>query len=189
MKMLSTIGFVFLATLVWTIPSFAMDKEYHVDLAKSTFDFSFKSTLHPVSGEVHQFSGKIIADIDKGIDLKNGKFVFDVNSMDTDEPKRDENMRTMLQAHEYSNIVFEVESAELVRNETTVIHGQLTIRDVKLPLDIPAKVIKADGGLILSGEVPLSLKKFALRPPSVMMFIRVFDRVKTNFTFYLKENV
>lgn len=189
MKRLSSIGLIFLSILAWTIPSFAQDKEYRVDPAKSTINFSFRSTLHPVAGEVHQFLGKIIADTDKNIVLKNGKFVFDVNSMDTHEPRRDENMRTMLHAQEYASIVFEIENAELVHDETTVIHGQLTIRDVKVPLDISAKLVKVNDGLILSGEVPLSLKKFSLKPPSVMMVIKVFDRVKTNFSVYMKESL
>lgn len=189
MNKVSSFGLILLVIFTWTPPSFAKEKEYSVDQSHSTVDFSFKSTLHPVAGEVHAFSGRIIADLDKNIVLKSGKFEFDVNSMDTHEPKRDENMRTMLHASDYSSVVFEIENAEFVQNGTAVIHGQLTICDVKVPLDILSKVVRVDDGLVLSGEVPLSLKRFSLKPPSVALLIRVFDTVKVNFSVSLMEKI
>lgn len=187
--MITVIGLIFLSTLSWTSPLFALDKEYLIDTSKSSIDFSFRSTLHPVKGSVKEFSGTLSAQGGEGVVLNKGQIVVNVASMDTEEPKRDENMRKMLRAEEFSTIKFDILRSAPAEAGMIIIYGDLTIRDVQLPLEIPAKVTKVNDGFLISGETSLSLKKFSLKPPSVALLIRVFDTVKVNFSVSMTEKI
>lgn len=189
MRTITAIGLIFLSALSWTAPSFAQDKEYLIDTSKSLIDFSFRSTLHPVKGTVREFSGSLSAQVGEGAVLNKGQIVVNVASMNTEEPKRDENMRKMLKAEEFSCITFDILRSAPAEADRIIIYGELTIRDVKLPLEIPAKVTTVNDGLRLSGETSLSLKRFSLKPPSVALLIRVFDTVKVNFSVSLTEKI
>lgn len=189
MRLNKFILIVSMAALFLSQKVFAGEQEYNIDRDRSVVEFNFKSTLHGVQGHAEKFSGLVVADMEGPVIIKRGKVSFDVLSMDTGEPQRDENMRKMLEADQFPLITFDILNASSVKEGGMVIHGQLTVRNVTLPIDLHADAQKTDGGFVLSGETPLSLKKLSLRPPSVMMLIRVFDRVDVKFKVFLKEKI
>lgn len=183
-----------LLTLMFTLVmvssnSFAKEQEYVVDRNKSTVEFSFKSTLHTVHGKVNQFSGITVGDFDYSNVIESGKFIFDVKSMDTQEFKRDVNMRKMFNADKFSMITFNLTREVIVIDGKATLEGVLTIRDVSLPLIVLVDVNKKENTIVLTGNTSLSLKAFALKPPSVAMLIRVFDKVNVKFEVVLEERI
>ncbi|MBP6343737.1 MAG: YceI family protein [Candidatus Omnitrophica bacterium] len=187
MKMLVVLNMAVAFGLFCSGISWAGDHTYRLEPAESSIGFSFRSTLHGVQGQAHQLTGSLTADPD-GVGLvKNGRVIIDVGSMDTQEPQRDINMKKMLEQEKFPSITFEILGTQPLPGGRVLINGQLMIRDVRLPVEIEAAAQMKDGVFILSGATPLSLKKFALKPPSVAMFIRVFDRVTVTFTAVFKE--
>lgn len=176
---------VFVALFLFPQMAFAQPKTYSIDPAKSSVQFSFKSTLHAVEGSVGQYEGTFSMDPGASVLIPGGQIEFSVLSMDTQEPKRDRNMRTMLDAERFSKIEFVIDQGTLTDKEKGVIKGRLKIREVEQALEVPVTIIQSKEGYVIAGETTLSLKSFALKPPSVAMVIRVFDPVKIKFAFSL----
>ncbi|MCB9720277.1 MAG: YceI family protein [Candidatus Omnitrophica bacterium] len=173
-------------------PAWCGETVYHIDPAQSRIEFSFRSTLHKVTGEVHRFAGTFAGRSGLMNHIREGEVIVDTESLDTFHPKRNENMLTMFDSTEFPRIryrITEVVGVPAVDGPEGRIKlkGVLTIRDQEQPIEIPAAITQTEDGLRLNGSVDLSLKDFELKPPSVAMVIRVFDAVHIEFTALLKE--
>jgi polyisoprenoid-binding protein YceI len=105
---------------------------WKLDVAHSNIEFitSYMS-LTDVKGEFHDFKGTVMAGEEDFTDAKIEVYI-QAQSIDTDNEKRDEHLRTddFLHAKEYSRIIFTSNSLKKVDGKDYKLKGQLTIRDV-----------------------------------------------------------
>ncbi|MBZ0165953.1 MAG: YceI family protein [Candidatus Omnitrophica bacterium] len=170
---------------------FSQETAYVIDKDHSRMDFSFRSTLHRVEGEVHGFEG-IFHGRPELTYLTDGEVDIKTQSLDTNHPERNEHMYHMFDSEHFPRIHYQL--SEVVGLPAVdgpagqmILKGMLTIKDLKKPVEIPANIEKTSAGLIVKGGVDLSLKDFHLKPPSVLVLIRVFDTVHVDFQILLTE--
>lgn len=173
-------------------PAWSRDMNYSIDKEKSRIDFSFRSTLHKVEGQAHDFQGTFTGRPGLFTYLTKGEVDVDIRSMDTFNPKRNQSMFQMFDSDHFPRMHYqlsEVVGVPAVEGPAgrVLLRGKLTIKDYEQTVEIPAVIQKTPDGLVLSGSVDLSLNDFHLVPPSVMVIIRVFDTVKVNFKATLTE--
>lgn len=186
---------LFLITLLLIQPAEAYAQTlYSIDQEKSRLEYSFKSTLHPVKGDVLEFSGQLRVDNPDGIQLKSGRVVVTASSLDSNNKKRDEKTDEMLDVAAYPQLIFTVESFSQVEEigeleRTGKIKGTLAIKDITREIELKVKILKSGDQIHLTGSGEISLKSFELKPPSVLGMIRVFDPVTVNFDVLLKRDL
>lgn len=179
-------------TVFSAAPAWSGQSVYEIDPSRSDISFSFRSTLHKVDGEAQRFRGTFNGRPGLLNHISDGVVTVDVAELDTGHPKRDANMFEMFELPRYPQISYqlkEVAGVPAVDGPAGQVNlkGTLKIRDLELPLEMPAVIIETGEGITLSGETDLSLQDFELTPPSVMMVIRVFDTVHVKFRVILKE--
>jgi cytochrome b561 len=115
----------------------------------------------PFKGEFKKFGGTILFDPAR-LDESSANIVVDMTSFDTRSPERDDNLKTSpwFFVDSFPQSTFRAEKFEKIGDNQYIAHGQLTIRDVTLPVDLPFtltiasdatrhKTAKMDGELIL----------------------------------------
>jgi len=167
---------------------------YSIDQEKSRLEYSFRSTLHPVKGDVLEFSGQLSMDEPDGIQLKSGRVVVAASSLDSNNKKRDEKTDEMLDVAAYPQLIFTVESFSQLEQNSELeragkLKGKLAIKDITREIELKVKIFKSGDQIHLTGSGEISLKAFDLKPPSVLGVIRVFDPVTVNFDVLLKRDL
>lgn len=191
-KVMRCLGVLTALTAFTAAPARCDEKVYHIVPAHSRIEFSFRSTLHKVTGEAHRFTGTFSGRTGLLNFIHDGDVIVEAASLDTFHPKRNANMYTMFDSEHFPQIryhlsdVIGVPAVDGPPGRVTL-KGALKICDHEQAIEIPATITETSDGLLLSGSLDVSLKDFDLDPPSVMMVIRVFDAVHIDFTAYLKE--
>jgi polyisoprenoid-binding protein YceI len=118
-----------------------------------------------------------------------------VAEMKTGNDDRDVKMREMFQSDRHPRIRAAARDIDTdrvregIRNNVggkAPLEISLAIRGVERKVQATASNLKEDGPRVsFDLEFPLSLKEFDLKPPSVLGFIRVADRVLVKGTFSL----
>lgn len=116
--------------------------ELIIDSGHSEVGFSIKHLMITnVKGKFHKYDGDI------EFDMKNKKFTkfdatVDVASIDTGIEKRDDHLRNpdFFEVEKYPNMKFVMSSYEKKSDNTGIIKGNMTIRDVTKPVDLQVTV-------------------------------------------------
>ena len=143
--------------------------------AKATVRFAATSTLHDFDGELSAQPFSLL--------LSNGTWSADAGvlaaHMATASEGRDRNMHKMLGTNDYPLIHGAVVAAPVPGAAGTNVTLHLKIRDRSQDLPVRISDWKETAEEIqFHAAWELSLKQFALKPPSVIGVIRVGDRVK-----------
>ena len=134
--------------------------------------FHAVASLHEFDGKAGNFSGSL------DTTLLTGTLVLQAASLTTALGPRDERMREYcLETEHFSDIRFDVSSItgslegfQAQRGSGGIfLVGLLTIRDVSQKMQVPATYSWENGGLRLTGRVPLHWADFGIPDPSVVM--------------------
>ncbi|MBI5906227.1 MAG: YceI family protein [Deltaproteobacteria bacterium] len=184
------IAFLLVAMLAG--PAFADDIQGNCDVR-----FLATSTLHDFTGTARSrpFTAPLSMDAAGRRSIPIVEVLFPVSEIRTGNASRDVKMREMFQADRYPVIraVGRDVDAETFRDRMrkdsggkTPIEATLVIRDVERKVRAEAGNWREEGDRIsFDVEFPLSLKEFGLKPPSVLGFIRVGDRIVVKGTVAL----
>ncbi len=127
-----------LALLFISFSVFAQKAEWKVDEAHSNVQFTVSHmVISDVTGSFNEYSANVTSE---GDDFTKGNIEFTINtkSIDTDNEKRDEHLRSddFFNAEKYPYITFKGKSLKKVEGKKYKLQGDLTIRDVTKPVTL-----------------------------------------------------
>jgi polyisoprenoid-binding protein YceI len=135
------------AVVVVTLPGYALATEYVIDPSHSNAMFAVRHLMvATVRGEFGKVQGTLNLE-DKDITKSTVTATIETASIDTDEPKRDDHLRSpdFFDAPKYPSITFKSTKVQKAKNGLKVT-GDLTIRDVTkavvLDVEGPTKPVK-----------------------------------------------
>ncbi|MEM9776599.1 MAG: YceI family protein [Chloroflexota bacterium] len=114
-----------------------------------------------------------------------GEFVVDLALMRTNQPRRDERLRSQwLQVYTYPTASFVLdeqdllsEAYELGTEVTFPLSGQMTVRNVTIPLTFQATAVLDQASQTITAEATASslISDFGIEPPSLPLIVAVDD--------------
>lgn len=134
-KLILIISFMLVGTLIKAQSTWSFDK------AHSNISFSVEHlVISEVTGKFGFFEGEVVAKSDD-FDGSKISFVIDVNSIDTDNQKRDGHLKSddFFNAEKYPKITLSNGVLEQVEGNKYKLKGDLTIRDVTKPVELEVK--------------------------------------------------
>lgn len=110
---------------------------------KSHSEIGFTVThllISEVDGKFNNYEGSITTNGDN-LEEMNINFEVDVNSINTDNPKRDEHLRSddFFNAEQFPKMVFKSTSMKKIKDNHYKLKGDLTIRDVTKQVELDVK--------------------------------------------------
>lgn len=129
-------SFILVLLLSFTLKAEA--SEWKVDKSHSNVQFTVTHMIiSEVTGEFNQFDAKISAD-KENFENSSIEFVIDVNSIDTENEKRDAHLKSddFFNAEKYPKIKFVGTSLEKVGGNKYKLKGNFTMRDVTKPVEL-----------------------------------------------------
>lgn len=156
-----------------------------------TIVFNGDSTLHGFQGKAkcEPFS---VSKSDGILDVS--KISVAVAGMDTDNKKRDKQMREMFEEKKYPMItgsagsfsLNEIRAAQKGSDGAAKVSFKLKIRDIEKPVTATlTKLVESDSRISADLSFALSLAGYQLKPPSVLGVIRVDDKISVTATVVL----
>lgn len=128
------------------------------DKAHTSLNFTIKHFFSDVQGRFNDFNGMVHFDPNN---LKGSKVNFSVplNSINTDNEKRDDHLQSpdFFNASKYPEIKFESSKFEKKEDNSFVVHGNLTIRDVTKKVALPLIVTGQTEHPMMKGTLILGL--------------------------------
>lgn len=131
------IAAVSLAGLLFSNAALAADK-YDLDLSHSQVGFAVKHmVISTVKGKFNDYSGFVMYD-DKDITKSSVEFTVKVASIDTDNEKRDNHLKSpdFFEAEKFPTITFKSKKITKKGDLLSVV-GDLTVRDVTKEVEVP----------------------------------------------------
>lgn len=188
--------FLSLAFFVLMLAPFARAQEYE---GACDIRLLITSTLHDITGRVRcrPFTVTVAEDGSGKRVIPRVDVEVPVDGIDTGNDTRDGQMRAMFQSDRFPRIhgLFEGIDPDAFRERIrsspdgrTTLDAILRIRNIGRPVRaVVSNFREEDGSVVFDAEFPVSLKEYALEPPTVLFFIRVGDRVTVKTTARLKE--
>ena len=160
--------------------------------------FHGTSTLHDFTGTARclPFSVDLGGEAGGGTGIAAADVAVPVDGMDTGNGDRDVRMREMFGSGRFPMIRGSVRNVDveafrrLAGMEGTVPFDlDLRIRDVEKTVTVTATHIRTEGEQVrFDFSFPVSLKKYGLKAPSFLFFVRVGDRVDVTGNVRLKSS-
>lgn len=180
MRTLSWIGLLALPLLLAASTSFQFQSGSSVRVAGT-------STLHDWACESEQVVGTLTGSPAEG-SLRAVDVTIPVQGLDCKNGSMNSKMREALKSGEHPLIRFALTSAELSTPDAegafrVTANGRLTIAGATRPIsmDVQGRAL-GDGGYRFSGEVPLAMTDFGMRPPTAMLgAVKAGDAVTVSF--------
>lgn len=155
--------------------------------------FSGSSTLHDWSGKVsaEPFKTQLFLANDKPSRIKS-KVSIKASKMDTDEPKRDENMRKAMKAADHPLIIGSIDAdfgTVSPAGNPTRLPMTITLLGKDQVVTATISNWKQSGDRAsFDLDFPVSMKASGISVPPVLLFIRVGDAVKVHASVVLTKN-
>jgi len=156
----------FIVLLVFIAVSANAQTKWSFDKSHSNVGFSvIHLVISEVEGRFGSFDGTVITKSDAFEDSEI-EFKVDVNSVNTDNAKRDEHLRSddFFNSEKYPSMIFKSTSMKKVGDNRYKLKGNLTIRDITKPIELDVKlngVIKDPRGNTKAGfKISGSLDRF-----------------------------
>lgn len=130
---------LFLAAL--SISALAQAETYKLDEGHTTVGFKIKHlVISTVNGRFNKFTGSFAYD-EKSGKLSDVMVSIDTASIDTNEAKRDEHLRSkdFFEVEKFPKIQFKSTKVDYKNHKPVKVTGDLTIRDVTHPVTLTAK--------------------------------------------------
>lgn len=184
--------FLLIFVLIFTVPLSVYAADYRGDC---NIAFQGSSTLHDFHGKT-RCQPFTVSIIDGVIDIS--KLSVAIADMDTDNVRRDKNMREMFDEKKYPLITGSTGTIALkdIRtmqksgtDSTHKISFKLKIRDLAKPVTATIKnFVETDSRITADIAFTVSLAEYQLQPPSVLGMIKVDDKVSVTATFVLNAS-
>jgi hypothetical protein len=157
------------------------------------------STLHDITGRVRcrPFPVTVVDDGNGKRGIPRVDVIIPVDEIDTGNKTRDRQMREMFWSDRFPWIrgVFEDIDPDAFRERIlsspegrATLDMILRVRNIGRPAQaVVSNFREEDGSVVFDAEFPVSLKAYALEPPTVLFFIRVGDTVTVNTTARLEK--
>jgi len=174
--------------LVLAAPAARADrKPYVFDKAHSEINFVAEALLLSAHGFFGTFDGQVQIDADN---LENSTLTLTIEaaSINTRNDRRDNHLRSadFFDAANHAQIIFVSKKISRVDAQNLLIEGDITIRGVTRPLQIPTRVVfLREGRGRFKGEFKISRKEFNVSYDSRMNPIE--DIVAVQFDFNLSD--
>ncbi len=129
-----------LAVTLFAVTAFAQT-EWKFDKSHSNINFVVTHmVITEVEGSFNQWEGSVVSKGD-GFEGADVNFTVDVASIDTDEPKRDDHLRSddFFNSEEFPKMTFKGKSMKKVDDNKYKLVGDLTIRDVTKEVELDVK--------------------------------------------------
>jgi len=155
-------------------------ERYAIATQQSQVQFKAYSVFAKPLGTFHTFSGEILADAQQ-LSASQVRLVIEARSIDTDNAKRDEHLRSkdFLFVEKYPMLTF-VSTAITGVGPTYSVQGDLTMHGVTQRLTIPVTVEQRQDDIVVRGNIALSRKAFGITYNA--FFNPVQDKVDVIFT-------
>ena len=172
----------------------AKSLDYALDPSSSIIEYDVKSTAHSFTGSVQAFESKIVMrDDQQGI--QQVIVTVPVMQMTTNHKARDEDMLKMFESNLYPNIYFKSKEVSRIEGPKDVflvgtfsVKGTLRIRNIERDINFDLKSEMSNGNILASGEIPLDIRWFDLKPPTTLFgLIRVKKHITLRFTTQWKK--
>jgi polyisoprenoid-binding protein YceI len=154
---------VAVVTLSGVNVTFAADI-YKVDTIHTNVGFTVRHlVINKVRGKFNEFSGTILYD-EKDITKSSLKGTIQVDSIDTDHPKRDQHLRSpdFFDAENHKEITFASTRVEK-EDEGYVLVGNLTMRgtskEIRVPFEITGKIVDFQKRTVIGFEAALRINR------------------------------
>jgi hypothetical protein len=184
-----------IAPLVLPLESRSLAGEVQAWKGRADITFSGTSTLHDWSGRVaaQPFITRVTTGSGGRPERVQSSVKIEAAGMDTDEPRRDENMRKAMKAAEHPLITAEIDvpAGRIASDLRTPTQLPMTVTLLGRPLQVTGIVSsfkQQDGSITFDLDFPLSMKAGGISVPSVLYFIRVGDIVKIHASVTLTQN-
>jgi polyisoprenoid-binding protein YceI len=116
---------------------------------------------------------------------------FPVSKLECKNGTMNEHMGKALKTKQFSNIRFTMQSYEVAKGSavTGTLQGTLELSGKTLPISVPVTFgTAADGGMRVTGKVPVKMTDWEVKPPTLMMgTIKVGPVVTVNFDLQLQK--
>jgi polyisoprenoid-binding protein YceI len=159
-------------------------RRYALDPARSSIRFEGTSTLHGFGGRARSLGGEAFADPERPAQTGGARLWVDVASMDTEDSRRDSDMREALGAKRFPRVVFRLKELDgELRGWSGRLHayGTFEVKGVRRGRVFDVAIEPAgEDGFRVQGRTELSLAEHEIEPPSVL-FVKVRDKVEVRF--------
>ncbi|MDH5543044.1 MAG: YceI family protein [Nitrospinota bacterium] len=144
MNRISRLFFAF-SIVFAVLPGMVQANTYTIDKGHTTIGFSVRHmVISNVRGQFNNFEGTFVFD-PNNIDLTSASVKIDAASIDTNEAKRDEHLRTpeFLDVKKFPDITFELKSFMKHGNNEVMGKGDITIRGITKTIALKGEFIGA----------------------------------------------
>jgi len=154
---------------------------YELVPAQSRVWFEASATMGRFQGVAQQVSGW--ADVSDTVAFGGARGQVDVGaaSFRTGVALRNQHLRNEMEAERYPFVRFVLEGAAPGEAGALRLRGRLIVRDRATPVSIPARVTRANGTVVLDGELPTKFTALGMRPPTRMGGL---TRVRDDFVIH-----
>lgn len=184
-----------LATLLLSTPALAQEaapapRTYSVRTQDSSLTYRLKHTLHEVEGKARPTEGKarILPDGTLQVAVRANVADFDSGNANRDAHMKEATEAPKFPVIEFKGLASGVKVPTSFPSEQAVtLKGQLTFHGVKLPVEVPMKVVFTSAKEVTAtGNFQISLEAFKVERPSLMMK-KVDDALDLETKFQLQE--
>lgn len=146
-------------------------------------------------GETTQVIGEFTLRTEPRTVLESGRFEVDLRTLNSDEPRRDEEIRERwLESNRYPKAIFvaqEVEGLPATVSEGAKVEfrlkGELSIRGVSRPVTFEGTATWTQDTISGEAATKLRLTDFGVAPPSIAGMLKVADEVTVRVQFVARE--
>lgn len=171
--LLSSLPFTASAADLWQLP-----QELNDSNAQITFEVD--STWHTVHGKTAALAGRVWLTDPKVSTSIQAELRLPVAKFDTDSSNRDERMREVMLADQFSDVVVRISDMDkeqlctpeqVAKNGscTGIFNGSLSIRGIERQMRLPYSISRDDAGYIITGQLPFEWSAFNVEDPSILI--------------------
>ena len=174
---------VLLAPLLLGSPARAQTTRYELVPAQSRVWFEASATMGRFQGVAQRVSGW--ADVADSVSFGGTRGQVDVGaaSFRTGVALRNQHLRNEMEADRYPFVRFILDGATPGDGGALTLRGRLVVKDHSTPVTLPARISRADGSIVLEGELPTRFTELGMRPPTRMGGLA---RVRDDFVIHFR---
>ena len=159
-----------------------------LDPARSEVRFRAEATGHAFTGRTRRIGGRATLAPGDLSGVAGASAEVEAASLETGNGLRDRKMRRMLESDRYPRILFRAARfapGDLPREGGKefrgVLSGEITVRGVTTPVSFDVAGAWEGAGLRASGAGEVRFTDFGMKPPRVLGWLRVEDRIRLEF--------